>query len=183
MIACVSAALAAEVAADLDRQPVLVVDLRPDGHVREVRAMLEVRAPPEAVWARLVDFAAYADWVPLVEKSALLPSTDGRVVVDWEVSSPGPNVRFVGAYTLDATTFTITGVQIDGALTGSTFGWTLLPTTTGTRVTRTTYVSAVTDNWLLRALDDPSHTLEIALNTASPIVEIVALKRSVEGNR
>ncbi len=173
-------AWAATVDADLNRQPVLVVDLAADGHVREVAVVLRVAAPPEVVWARLVAFGRYAEWVPLVEKSELLPSTDGRTVVSWVISAPGPNVHFVGAYTVDASQWLITGVQTSGQLTGSTWSWSLQAEAGGTRVTRKTYVSAVTDNWLLRALDDESHTLEIALNTASPVVELVALKRAVE---
>ena len=67
------------------------------------------------------------------------------------------------------------GTQVSGALEGSHWEWRLVPEAGGTRVYRESYSTAVAGNWMLSQFDDSSHTLEIGLNAAAPIVELQAL--------
>jgi hypothetical protein len=164
----------------LARGPVVLVESNSAGRVTSVTAIDQMVAAPDVVWAKLTNFADYTTWMPQVAQSDVESTTGDTVVVDWSIATPGPNVSFVGSYQLDATARTITGKWVSGALEGSHWEWKLVPDGSGTRVYRTTYSSAVSDNWLLRQFDDPSHTLELGLNAATPVVELMALDKATK---
>lgn len=164
----------------LARGPVALIETKDDGRVDKVTAIAKLDAAPDAVWTQIVTFEDYTTWMPQVVKSSVTSRSGSEVAVDWAIATPGPNVAFSAKYELDAAARTVKGEWTAGALEGSHWEWKLVPDGAGTLVYRTTYSSAVSDNWLLRQFDDPSHSLELGLNAATPIVELQALEKVLE---
>lgn len=176
---CTSAFAGDDLASLLARGPVTLVETKSDGTVKAVTAISQLSASPDAVWKKLTAFDDYVSWMPQVVQSTVASTSGDTVTVDWSIDAPGPNVNFRAEYVLDAAARTVKGKWVSGALEGSTWEWKLVPSGTGTMVYRVTYSSAVSDNWVLRQFDDPSHTLELGLNAATPIVELQALEKAV----
>jgi hypothetical protein len=63
---------------------VLRVDLRT---TRTIRSAIEIRAPLDAVWRILTDFAAYPDWNPHIRQVRGVPKVGGRITI--RSSPPG----------------------------------------------------------------------------------------------
>ena len=57
---------------------------KPGSEVREVRAVGEIDAPPEAVYAVITDFEHYAAFMPYLEDSKVVRRTDAEVVT-WAI--------------------------------------------------------------------------------------------------
>jgi ribosome-associated toxin RatA of RatAB toxin-antitoxin module len=167
----------------LGKGPVTMVETKADGHVERVTAIAKVPATPDVVYARLAKFEDYTTWMPQVEQSEVVERLDGppsTAIVEWSIAAPGPNVNFTAKYTLDPVAHTIAGEWQKGALEGSTWEWRIVADGAGSLVYRVAYNSAVSDNWLLSQFDDSSHTLELGLNAATPIVELNALTKAVD---
>lgn len=162
----------------LARGPVSVVQTAADGHLEQITVYGRVDAPVEVVWEKLVAFDAYESWMPQVDAADVTRATGDTVEVSWSIRVPGPNFKFTAAYTLDASARTIVATGTAGGLSGGKWQWRLTPHGDGTLVERTTYASAVIDNWLVRQFDDAQHSLEIGLNAASPLLEVRGLQDS-----
>ena len=165
----------------LARGEVSVFETQPDGHLRQVTDIIDLPAPTETVWNKLVDFETWPSWMRSVSQAKIVGRTGDAVDVQWEIAVVGPAVRFTGRYTLDKPGWAIRGVWTEGALQGSYWNWRLEPHGATTRLYRTSYTNAVADNWLLRQLDDQGHTLEYGINAASGFLEVSALKRALGG--
>jgi hypothetical protein len=175
----VPAHAADDLASLLARGQVALVETRDDGRVDRVTAIARIPAPIDRVWSQIVAFENYVGWMPQVVKSDVASRTASEVVVDWAVATPGPNVNFSAKYVPNEVTHTVRGTWVAGALEGSHWEWELVADGASTLVYRTTYSSAVSDNWLLRQFDDKAHTLELGLNAAAPIVELQALEKAL----
>ena len=57
---------------------------KPGSDVREVRAVGEIDAPPEKVYAVVTDFEHYAEFMPYLEESKVIRRTDDEVVT-WAI--------------------------------------------------------------------------------------------------
>jgi ribosome-associated toxin RatA of RatAB toxin-antitoxin module len=168
-----------ELSALLARGPVTLVETKEDGRVKAVTSIAQLDAAPDVVWKKIVAFDDYTAWMPQCVQSTVTSTSGSTVTVDWSIDAPGPNVNFSATYELDEAARTVKGKWLAGALEGSTWEWQLVPSGSGTLVYRVTFSSAVSENWVLRQFDDPSHTLELGLNAATPIVELQALQKAV----
>jgi ribosome-associated toxin RatA of RatAB toxin-antitoxin module len=165
----------------LERGEVTLLETRPDGRLAQVTAMAVIHAPPDVVWAKLVDFPAYEHWMPQVADSTVVSRTDTVVTVDFSVSVVGPNVNFRQACTLDPASHAIHSVWVSGALQGSRWDWKLEPHGADTLAIRTLYTNVIDTNWIVRSVEDENHTLEYGINVATGVVELRGLKKVVEG--
>lgn len=177
--------LAASLSGELDtwlaRGEVTVFETKSDGQLRQVTNITDLPAPVDVVWTKLTDFDSWETWMPQVADCQVVAVNGNTLDVAWNVQVIGPAVKFTGRYTLDRASWTIRGVWLDGALEGSYWDWRLVPVGNHTRLYRTSFTNAVTDNWLLRQLDDEAHTMEYGINAASGFLEVRALKRSLGG--
>jgi hypothetical protein len=55
--------------------------------VRTIETVIEIAAPPESVWASLVDFAAYGSWNPFIRSIEGEPTPGARLKV--RIEPPG----------------------------------------------------------------------------------------------
>jgi len=165
----------------LSKGEVTVFENRPDGHLRQVTNITDIPAPIDAVWARVTDFDTWSTWMPQVAEARVVSRDAHAVEVSWSVQAVGPAVKFTGRYELDQPHWTVRGVWLSGNLQGSYWDWRLEDLGGRTRLYKTSFVNAVTDNWLLRQLDDKEHTMEYGINAASGYLEVKALKRSFGG--
>jgi ribosome-associated toxin RatA of RatAB toxin-antitoxin module len=163
----------------LARGEVALLETKSDGRLRQVVAIGLVRAPPDAVWAKLTNVADYENWVPQVADSTVVEQTETRLVADIAIAVVGPNVNFREEFVLDPANRTIKGTWISGALKGSHWEWRLVPTGAHTTVYRTLYTNVVDSNWLVKQVEDENHTLEYGINVATGMVEIRGLKKAL----
>lgn len=177
------AALAAAASLDglLDRGEITLLETWPDGRLKLATAIADIDRPPEVVWAKLVDWGGYEGWMPQVVDSTLVSTEANVAVVDWTVAVVGPNVRFRARYVMDPASRTITGTQVSGALSGSTWEWRLEPNGAGTRVYRSVRSNVVETNWIVAQVEDEHHTLDYGINVATGIVEVRGLKKALGG--
>jgi len=166
----------------LARGEVVLVETQPDGHLKQVIGISRVDAPVADVWAKLIDFEAYPQWMSNCAKAEISERGEDFAVVDWSVRVPGPNVKFSGRYDYDAATWTIVGTHAGGALKGSHWEWRLVPDGDATVMYRTVFSNVVADNWWVRQFEDEHHSLEFGLNAATPVIELIAVKNAFEGD-
>jgi len=162
----------------LARGEVVLVETQPDGHLKQVTGISRVEAPAAEVWAKLVDFAAYPEWMSNCAKAEVTEQGENYAVVDWSVRVPGPNVKFSGRYDYDPETWTIIGTHTGGALEGSHWEWRLVSDGDQTVMYRTVFSNVVADNWLVRQFEDEHHSMEFGLNAATPVIELIAVKNA-----
>jgi hypothetical protein len=177
-LASVPTARADTLEALLAKGEVVVVETHPDGHLEQVTGISRVEAPVAEVWAKLIDFGAYPEWMSNCAKAEVTEQGENYAVVDWSVRVPGPNVKFSGRYDYDATTWTVVGTHTGGALEGSHWEWHLVPDGDATVMYRTVFSNVVADNWLVRQFEDEHHSLEFGLNAATPVIELIAVKNA-----
>ncbi len=167
----------------LARGELALVETHDDGSLNKVTVLSRIQAPRAVVWNKLADFENYVAWMPQVVKSQVVSrreSPEGtEVLVDWSIKVPGPNVQFRTRYILDEAAGSIVGTWVSGALEGSQWEWRLLDEGTSTMVFRISFSTAVADNWVLRQFDDDFHTLDVGINSATPIIEIKGLKHAL----
>lgn len=165
----------------LARGEVTLLETLPDGRLRNVTAIGRIPRPRDVVWAKLTDWAAYTAWMPQVTRSDLVSLEGNVAVVDWTIAVVGPNVSYRARYEMDAAAGVIRGEQISGALSGSAWEWRLTDEGASTFVERVSRSNVVDTNWILRQVEDPNHTLDYGVNTASALVELRGLTRSLTG--
>lgn len=177
----VALASAASLDGLLARGELSLLETWPDGRLKMATAIGLAPAPVDVVWARLTNWGDYENWMPQVADSTLA-SLDGNVaLVDWTLSVVGPNINFRARYTMDATRHVITGEQVSGALSGSTWTWTLEPAPGGTLVQRAVRSNVVETNWIVKQVEDEHHTLDYGINVATGIVELRGLMKALGG--
>jgi ribosome-associated toxin RatA of RatAB toxin-antitoxin module len=163
----------------LARGEVTLLETKPDGRLREVTAIALVKAPVDAVWAKLTDFAAYEQWMPQVADSTVVSAEGDVIVVDFSISVVGPNVNFRERHTLDPATRTIRGEWVSGALAGSRWSWRFEARGAHTVVYRTLYTNVIDTNWIVRQVENENHTMEYGINVATGVVELRGLKKAL----
>lgn len=165
----------------LRRGDLTLIETQADGRLRQATAIGLLDAPVERVWELLVDFAAYPRWMPKVASAEVRPVSQGVVEVDWAVSIAGPDVRYRSRHELDREAWVIRGEQVSGELAGSRWDWRLEPRGAQTVLYREVYSNVVGSNWLIRQVEDETHTLEYGINAASGIIELQSVRRALEG--
>lgn len=149
----------------------------PDGRLKQATSIAFIPAPAEKIWAVLVDFERYEEWMPQVVEARESGRTEAMVVVDWRIAVVGPDVQLRTRYTMDMASWTIQGNWESGALSGSAWSWRLIPVEGGTKVYRSLRVYAVDSNWVLKQVEDEHHTLDYGLNSSVAVIEVRGLKR------
>ncbi len=163
----------------LARGELTLLETKPDGRLRQVTAMAVVRAPIDAVWARLADLAAYETWMPQVAKSTVVSASGNEVVADFSIAVVGPNVNFRQKLVLDPAAHTIRAEWVSGALGGSHWSWRLEARGGHTLVERVLYTNVIDSNWIVRAVESEHHTMEYGINVATGVVELRGLKTAL----
>lgn len=167
----------------LKRGELSLLETYPDGRLKQVTAMAQVKAPSERVWALLVDFARYGEWMPQVKAVSVKSQSETEAVVEWTVAVVGPDIRFTQKLVLDQANLAISGTHAAGALPGSHWEWHLEPAGENTLVERTVRVNVVDSNWFVKQVEDEHHTLDFGINSAIGVVELRGLARKLAAER
>jgi len=166
----------------LARGELSLLETWPDGRLKMATAIGVVPAPVDEVWARLTNWGDYENWMPQVADSTLESLDGDSAIVSWTLAVVGPNISYRARYTMDPARRVITGEQISGALSGSSWTWTLEPAPGGgTLAHRAVRSNVVETNWIVRQVEDPHHTLDYGINVATGIVELRGLIKAVGG--
>ncbi|MFZ5481785.1 MAG: SRPBCC family protein [Myxococcota bacterium] len=163
----------------LAKGEVSLLETRPDGRLRQATAIGLVRAPVDAVWAKLVNVGDYENWLPQCADSTVVSTGTNTLVADFSIAVVGPNVNFRESFVMDPDAKTIKGTWVSGALAGSHWEWRLVASGSHTIVYRTLFTNVVDTNWLVKQVEDENHTLEYGINVATGMVEIRGLKKAL----
>lgn len=170
---------AASLDAMLAKGEVSLLETHPDGRLKQVTAIAQVKAPIERVWVQLTDFSGYAKWMPQVKAVSVRSATPTEAMVEWTVAVVGPDIRFVQRLEMDAAAFTIRGTHAGGAMPGSHWNWSLTAVGDQTIVERTVRVNVIDSNWFVKQVEDEHHTLDYGINSAIGVVELRGLARAL----
>ncbi len=166
----------------LQRGELSLVESTAGGGVARVTAIVDIAAPPQQVWDRIVAFDTYTAWMHGVLRATPVRVDDNTVDVDFLIKAPGPNVRYQARFTLDRGSNRITADATGKNLKGSRWVWQLEPRTDGTtRVFRESRAGGIEDNWALDMLGEHKEVILLGINLSSPVIEVRSLKRACEG--
>ena len=110
------------------------VEFNDAGRFKRARTTLTVDAPPDVVWATLLDFNAYPSFMPRVDE-ANPRKREGRLLVDFELDTPLVSTSYTSRYQLLPNEKKMHVVVVDGDIEDSEFHWSLAPVAGGTRIT------------------------------------------------
>lgn len=158
-----------------------LLETNSDGTLKQVTAMALIKAPIEVVWQKLGDYQAYLNWMPKVKTAIILKKEGVITQTKWEIEVPGPNYTYVVDNIENKSLYTIKQKQVSGALKGSHWGWQLVAISSDTTmVFRSVFTNVTDESWIVRQVEDESHTLSYGINVSSSLLEVKALKRVLE---
>lgn len=179
LLLCAAALAAPAASADKGKRPVIDVEFNDSGRFKRARTTLTVDAPPEVVWATLLDFKAYPSFTPRVEDAT--PRTrKGRLEVDVELDTPLVSTEYTSRYSIKHDRYIVDIRVIDGDNEGSSFRYRLVSLDGGTR-TRLSYGGRLKNfSTMVEALDDDAQTVTLGVNTALQLATVRAITAEAE---
>lgn len=165
----------------LDRGPLVLVEENSGGKFGQATAIVYVAAPPEKVWAVVMDQSKMTEFVPKVTKSEQTPTAgkpnefDVRVVLD----VPGPDTDYTIHFVKDDAKKEAKGSWAKGDLKGSKWLWKLDKAADGNSILSHT-ISIRNFSSVLANLEDDSQTMTVGVNVSSALAAVKAMKRRAE---
>lgn len=162
----------------LDRGPVVSIEVNAKGRFDRATAVVQIRAPADAVWRVATDFEKYKTFMPKVEQSEPKAAPEGQTDVSYEIEVPGPNSFYTFRYALDPAKRQMHGRWVKGDIKGSYVDWRLVPHGEGTLLYYTT--SSRNFSSLAESLEDEQQTVTVGVNVAAALAVVKAMKRHLE---
>ncbi len=184
LAALVMGAQAARADATLDsmlaKGAVVLVENDAKGHFASATGIVAVDAPIEKVWATILDFGSYSEFVPKVVESKIVSGAGtNELRVHWEIEVPGPNTTYTLAYHVDPEKKSIEVEQVEGDLKGSRWGW-RLEQVSPTRTLIHHRSAAKHFSSILESAEDESKSITIGVNVGGALALLRALKARAE---
>ncbi len=163
----------------LQRGPVVQVEEAKGGKFGQATAVTLVNAPPERVWAVVVNLKEYKSFMPKVTTSDVAKKGEKDLDVHFVIDVPGPDTDYTVRFTPNEATKTMSGNWVSGDLKGSTWLWKLEPAAEGkTLVTHSIAVKNFSS--IAQSLEDDAQTVTVGINVSSVLAATKAVKRRVE---
>lgn len=163
----------------LQRGPVVQVEEAKGGKFGQATAVTLVNAPPEKVWAVLVNMQDFKSFMPKVTTSDVSKKGEKAFEVHFVIDVPGPDTDYTVRFAPDEATKTLSGNWVSGDLKGSTWLWKLETAAEGkTLVTHT--ISVKNFSSIAQSLEDEAQTVTVGINVGSVLAATKAVKRRVE---
>jgi ribosome-associated toxin RatA of RatAB toxin-antitoxin module len=161
------------------KRPVIDVAFDERGRFERARTTLTVDAPPDVVWATLLDFKAYPSFMPRVE-DAEPRRRKGKLEVDFELDTPLVTTEYTSRYDIKPDRYVVDIRVIDGDNEGSRFRYRLVALDGGKR-TRLSYGGRLENfSTVVEALDDDAQTVTLGVNTALQLATVRAITAEAE---
>ena len=179
VLLCATAVAAPSASANKSKRPVIDVQFDDNGRFRRAKTTLAVDAPPEVVWATLLDFKRYPSFMPRVDE-ATPHQRRGKLEVDFELDTPLMTTEYTSRYEVKPDRFIVDIRVIDGDNEGSRFRYQLVPLDGGKR-TRLSYSGRLKNfSTMVEALDDDAQTVTLGVNTAIQLATVRAITAEAE---
>lgn len=166
----------------LDRGPLVLVEQSKDGKFGQATGIVQVDAPPEKVWAALLDMGGWAAFMPKVESSEVLNKNDttGEFDAHFVIEVPGPDTEYTIRFKRDDKELTLVGRWLKGDLKGSKWYWKVQKGANGKTLLSQT-LSVRNFSAILQNVEDDQQTITLGVNVSSCVAVTGALKRRIEG--
>jgi hypothetical protein len=133
----------------------------------EIRAEIDIEAPPAEVWRHLVDLAAYPDWNPFIPAASGVPEVGRKLSLRLQPpGSRGLAIRPTVTAATEPSVFEWLGHLVVPGLFDGRHRFELSPTPTGTRLVQSEFFSGVLVRPLRRFLDGGTRAGFEAMNAA-----------------
>jgi ribosome-associated toxin RatA of RatAB toxin-antitoxin module len=165
----------------LDRGPLVLVEQTKDGKFGMATGIVQVDAPPRAVWDTLLKMGDFKSFMPKVELSEVsnVDEAKGEFDIRYVVQVPGPDTDYTIRFVRDDKAMTLTGKWIAGDLKGSRWFWKVQPAPNGKTLLSQT-VQVKNFSAILQNVEDDQQTITLGVNVGSAVVVTGALKRHIE---
>jgi hypothetical protein len=178
-VAAPSAGAAPNLKTQQAKRPVIDVEFNDSGRFKRARTTLTVDAPPEVVWATLLDFKAYPSFMPRVDQASPRKQ-QGRLLVDFELDTPLVTTEYTSRYDIKPDRYVVDIRVIDGDNEGSRFQYRLVSLDGGKR-TGLSYGGRLQNfSTMVEALDDDAQTVTLGVNTALQLATVRAITAEAE---
>ncbi|MFH2100406.1 MAG: SRPBCC family protein, partial [Pseudomonadota bacterium] len=159
-----------------------MVTSKENGRLKQATAMTLINAPQALVWETVVNFAAYPEFMPTVDKAEIVERVDGEVVVDYRLEVPGPNIDFTVRHRfIPQTQVDVWLENDDGPLKTGGWRFELLPVDENRTLLIYDFYTDMSDtNWLVRILLKNHPVIESGINVGSALISVQSMKKRAE---
>ncbi len=164
----------------LARGPVVLVESDSKGSFSSATGVISINAPADRVWATLIDFPKYKEFMPKVVSSRIVKG-EGTYdpEVRWEIDTPVMNTIYTVHYHINDALRVITVEQVAGALKDS--HWEYRLESAGPSRTLIYYKSSARHfSSILENLEDSQQTITIGVNVGGALGILRAIKARSE---
>jgi ribosome-associated toxin RatA of RatAB toxin-antitoxin module len=163
----------------LQRGPLALVEQTKDGKFQQATAIVLVNAPPDRVYAALLDQAKFKDYMPKVLTSDVEKSNAKGFEIRLVLDVPGPDTDYTIKYVRDDEKRVLKGTWARGDLKDSKWEWRVEPLAEGkTMLFHQLQVKNFSS--LLTNLEDERQTMTVGVNVSSAIAATTAVKNFLE---
>ncbi len=163
-----------------------LVESRSDGKLKQVTVLGLVAAPPQRVWDALTDYAHYRDFMPSLAEFEIVRREGDEVVAAYEVEVPGSNLEYRLRHRhRPPTRVDISLADADGDIRTGAWRWDLVACAGGqhTIVLYTLYTDVRESSWIVRQVLKSQPAMEHAMNVATGLLTLSAVRRWAEKAR
>ncbi|NMB76758.1 MAG: hypothetical protein GYA21_16700 [Myxococcales bacterium] len=163
-----------------------LVESRPDGRLKQVTVLGLVSAPPQRVWDALTDYAHYRDFMPSLAGFEIVRCEGDEVVAAYEVEVPGSNLEYRLRHRhRPPARVDISLADADGDIRTGAWRWDLVACPGGqqTIVLYTLYTDVRESSWIVRRVLKSQPAMEHAMNVATGLLTVSAVRRWAEKPR
>jgi carbon monoxide dehydrogenase subunit G len=162
----------------LKKGPMVRLETDKSGKFKGATCIIDVDAPIDLVWAVLIDYEKYIEFMPRMEKLEVKrEGNDAYLAI--KLDTPMVATKYTNKMTADAANHSIAAKQVDGDLDGSTYNWKLVSTASGgTRI----FYSGLIKNFssIAERFEDDAQTMTIGINIVSLVQAAKAIKQRAE---
>jgi ribosome-associated toxin RatA of RatAB toxin-antitoxin module len=173
---------------ELGRQgQIVIVEENDDGSLKMITGGAVLDATPSAVWTVLMDFDGYSDWMPDVEKVAVVNDFGGVKDVEYDLSFKFSVISKSINYTLrtriDAPGQSFSWQQSAGDFSKAEGSWNLVPIDGEQRTLAfySTVVDLESMGWIVRGIIKEQPAMNLAIQSSTAVMVIKALQQHMKG--
>jgi ribosome-associated toxin RatA of RatAB toxin-antitoxin module len=163
----------------LQRGPMALVEQTKDGKFHQATAIVLVNAPPDRVYATVLDHAKFKDYMPKVLTSDVEKSNGKGFEVRFVIDVPGPDTDYTIKYVRDDEKRVLKGTWAKGDLKDSKWEWRVEPAGDG-RTMLFHQLQVKNFSSVLTSLEDERQTMTVGINVSSAIAATTAVKNHIE---
>jgi ribosome-associated toxin RatA of RatAB toxin-antitoxin module len=160
-----------------------LVESYANGRLRQVTVFGLIKTPPAKVWAVLNDYEHFLDFMPSLSEFEIQKREGEDVIAEYEIEVPGSNLEYrLRHHPVGQTRIDISLYDDEGDINTGAWRWELVPFAGGTQtiVVYTLYTDVRESSWIIKQVLKSQPSMEHALNVATGLITIAAVKKRAE---